>query len=466
MNDSTNNDDTPGGEPAASADPLGGVDAVLRDTDRAIVEQGSTRQLHVRLSRDAASMRHPQASRFASEPLDAVLRLSVARKVGTPVSEELRTEAVACYVREPEDYESVLGAFIPEDFRQQCRVRLAQQAYQQNTNTTAAEDWSVFEEMRSSMGQGGLLGPSTGLPKLDEKLGGLSGLIFLGADKGVGKTSLALYMAYAALRQNADLAVLIYSLDMPKTRIYQRLLCCATGLSHHVLFAKGQASEQERARAAEAETRLRQDILPRLRVVERDFSYESRDCYNQDALPVRKGLTYEGIVSDCNRLIESSGASNVLIVVDLFQKMDPRGEVADSAAKDHFRLDTLDQVRQESCCAEWPCGFPILVTSEIRKDVSKENLSRDDLKGDGRIASDADVVMLMWPEKGANGDVIPTTLRIDKGREGVTRGDLTLWFQHACCRFYDAAPAGTSEQPANRPPAPRHAHAKINPLAE
>jgi replicative DNA helicase len=464
MNDSTQNDDTPGCEPAASADPIGRVDAVLRDTRDAASGQESARQLHGRLSRDAESLRRPQAG--CLEPLDAVLCLSVAREVGTPVSERLLTQAAESYEEQPEDYDVVLGAFIPEDFLQHCRARLAQHAYQQNKNITAAEDWPVFEEMRTSMGQGGVLGPSTGLPKLDEKLGGLSGLIFLGADKGVGKTSLALHMACAALRQDADLAVLIYSLDMPKTRIYERLLCCATGLSHRTLFANGRGSEQELACTVEAELRLRQNILPRLRVVERDFSYESRDYYNQDALPVRKGLTCEGIVSDCNRLRDSSGTDHVLIVIDLFQKMDPRGEIADSAAKDHFRLDTLDKVRQRSCEAGSLHGFPILVTSEIRKDVSKENLSRDDLKGDGRIASDADVVMLMWPEKGAGGDVIPTTLRIDKGREGVTRGDLTLWFQHACCRFYDTAPTGTSEQTASKPPAPRHVRPRIDPLAE
>ena len=81
-----------------------------------------------------------------------------------------------------------------------------------------------------------------------------------------------------------------------------------------------------------------------------------------------------------------------------------------------------------------------MVISEIRKDATKASLDRDDLKGDGRMASDADVVMLMWPAGNATGDVIPTTLRIDKGREGVIRGDVTLWFDHTRCRFYDTAP--------------------------
>ena len=91
-------------------------------------------------------------------------------------------------------------------------------------------------KMRKNMGREGLSGLPTGLPKLDEKLGGLRGLTFVGADKGVGKTSLVLGMALAALKAREDLAVLIYSLDMSKTRIYERLFCCESGIDHRTLF--------------------------------------------------------------------------------------------------------------------------------------------------------------------------------------------------------------------------------------
>jgi hypothetical protein len=117
-----------------------------------------------------------------------------------------------------------------------------------------------------------------------------------------------------------------------------------------------------------------------------------------------------------------------------------------------------------------PHGYTIVVISEVRKDSSKECIDRDDLKGDGRMASDADVVMLMWPDKTTGaGDAIPTTLQIDKGREGVIRGDVRLWFQHACCRFCDAAPTG-SEQDFDHEnkvqPAPGRGRSSIGPLAE
>jgi len=53
--------------------------------------------------------------------------------------------------------------------------------------------------------------------------------MLLGGDKGVGKTSLALQAILAALGHQKDLGAVIYSLDMPKTRIYQRLLCLEAG---------------------------------------------------------------------------------------------------------------------------------------------------------------------------------------------------------------------------------------------
>jgi hypothetical protein len=382
----------------------------------------------------------------------------------------LLDQAQRQYQKQADDYDLVLEEFIPEDFRQDACADLAQRAYRENANATAIEDWPVFLGMRKNMGDGTLSGPPTGLVKLDAMLGGLRGLTFLGADKGVGKTSLALQAILATLRAREDLAALMYSLDMSKTRIYERLLCCESGLDHRTLFSGAELSAENLAVAKEANARLCKDVLPRLHIVERDFSYEDVQGYGEDTRPVRSGLTVRGMMHACNRLMAESETSDVLIVIDLFQKMDPRGEIADGAAKDHYRLDVLDQLRKQSCCPRSPHGFPVLVTSEIRKVAPSEGLSRDDLKGDGRMASDADLVMLMWPAGDAGetgGQVIPTILRIDKGREGVIRGDLELWFQHACCRFFDTPPAAQHSVHMNKKPdSPCPSRSTADPLAE
>jgi len=425
----------------------GMFDIRLKET-RTAAQEDSTRQLHEQLGRDLASLQRSQSTPSFDPPAeDAVLRFCLATRARTEVRDTLFAEAQHAYQRQPADYDVVLGGLIPQTFRQQAENENAQRAYLENTSATAAEDWDVFFEMRKSMGREGLSGLPTGLPKLDKKLGGIRGLTFVGADKGVGKTSLVLGMTLAALKARKDLAVLIYSLDMSKTRIYERLLCLESGLDYRTLFGGIKLTAQNQSVAKDAHARLSGDLLPRLRVVERDFAFEERNRYddNADVKPVRKGLTAGGILKDCRDLTAASGTNDVLIVIDLFQKMDPHGEIADSATRDHYRLDVLDQVRKASCRPFRPHGHAIVVISEIRKDSAKASIDRDDLKGDGRMASDADVVILMWPDKsagGPTGDIIPTTVRIDKGREGVIRGDVTLWFDHTRCRFYDANPTG------------------------
>ena len=451
-NEPTKNADT--SAPAPTVDDLlkagGEFDTRLKATRDAAWED-SARQLHGQLGRDLQSLQlnHTKPS-FGPPSEDAVLRFCLDTRARQESSDTLFADAQQAYQRQPEDYDLALGDLIPEKFRKTAHAELAQKAYLENTSATAADDWPVFLKMRKNMGREGLSGLPTGLSKLDEKLGGLRGLIFVGADKGVGKTSLVLGMALAALKAREDLAVLIYSLDMSKTRIYERLFCSEAGIDHRTLFGGIKLSEQDQADAEEAHARLSANILPRVRVIDRDFSFEEPDAYhnNPGAKPVRKGLTSNGILKDCQALMAESGTSDVLIVIDLFQKMDPHGEIADSLARDHYRLDVLDQVRKASCYRTRPHGFTIVAISEIRKDASKANIDRDDLKGDGRMASDADVVMLMWPDKDAGnvtGDIIPTTLRIDKGREGVIRGDVALWFDHTRCRFYDAKPTGTCD---------------------
>jgi len=448
-NEPTKHDDTQDSTPTV-ADLLkvgGEFDTRLKAT-RAAATADSTRQLHGEIGRQLERLRIEPGWSLQRSPETDVLSMCLAARTGDEVPDTLFENAQCAYQKQPNDYDAVLGDLIPEEFRKMALRALAERAYLENSNATAAHDWDVFRTMRNYMGHEGLSGLPTGLPKLDEKLGGLRGLMFVGADKGVGKTSLVLGMALAALKARNDLAVLIYSLDMAKTRIYERLWCSESGLDHRTLFSGTKLSDHNQQLAKEARDRLKEDLLPRLRVVERDFSFEERSAYggNQYAQPIRKGLTSDGILKDCRNLMAASETDDVLIIVDLFQKMDPRDEIADSATRDHYRLDVLDQVRKASCHPLRPHGYSIVVISEIRKDSAKSSIDRDDLKGDGRMASDADVVMLMWPDKDAGtGDIIPTTLRIDKGREGVIRGDVTLWFDHTRCRFYDAAPAGTGD---------------------
>ena len=473
MNEPTNNHTDAqhaGPDLPALLQPEGGLEAVLNSTRNAARQSQSASQLHERLARDVESLRLDWEAPSSEPPSeDTVLRLCIAAAGEGDIPNHVWADAMRKYAQQPDDYDLLLSDLIPKGFRHQAQYRVAQQAYFENHNCTAAEDWEFFERMHHEEGSAGLPGLQTGLGRLDERLGGLRGLTFIGGDKGDGKTSLGLQIVWSAMDRDPHLGAVVYSLDMAKSRIYERLLCLEAGVAYRS-FRDPDKSAEVKQQIAQAHERIRDSIAPRLRVVERNFEYE-RDPYQEDAKAYRKGLRANDVIEDCSRLLTQDNVHRIVLVFDLFQKIIPLGDVADGAATDHYRLDLLNEVMKKTAGPGQPCGNPILVTSEIRKDAHKGTLTMDDLKGDGRMASDADVVMLMWQDSDAaqaNSDVVPTILRVDKGREGVLRGDVKLWFEHQCFRFHDTEPAGASRNfdHVNKKASPAEdAGPKIDPFA-
>lgn len=457
----------------ASLQPGGKLEQVLERSRGAVQLEESSRLLHHRVCSQVNSLRANRFGRSTGDPPeDALLRYCIYRNEGQQINEHLQRYAAQQYQYQADAYDLVLGDFIPPDFRKWARKGVARQAYVQNSHKTAAEDWSVFVEIQQRRNEGETDVLPTGIAKLDEMLGGLRGLTFVAGDKGLGKTSFVLQIVLNVLRAMSNVAVLIYSLDMGKTRIYERLLCCETGISYREFMAS-EKSDELKQRIEEANRRFLENIARRLRVVERDFSYERGDQRDDQARPpVRRGITNRIVLGHARELEKASGATQVLIVFDLFQKIDLRGDAGEGLARDQQRLDVLQQVQLYSSGPGRPHGYPILVISEIRKDSTRKEPHRDDLKGDGRIAGDADVVLLMWQpetEKPTGANVIPTMLRIDKSREGAVRGDLKLWFDHGCFRFYDTPPEAASnlvQRNKQKSPAKTAGRSMVDPLAE
>ena len=101
----------------------------------------------------------------------------------------------------------------------------------------------LYERISSRTGESGIVGLSTGYPDIDELTGGLqpSDLILLAARPSLGKTSLALSLAYnVALRRatGRDGAALwlpgvpvgVFSLEMSRDQLTQRILAMHTGI--------------------------------------------------------------------------------------------------------------------------------------------------------------------------------------------------------------------------------------------
>jgi hypothetical protein len=372
---------------------------------------------------------------------DPVLRYALARHEGlAAVADGLSQEAWDQYLRHPESYDSVLGAFLPEDFLGQARCALAQHAYVTGANLTAAADWDVYRDGLEQRRARPLRGLATGLPGLDAATGGLHGLTFLAGGAGTGKTTLALAAAVAALRRHPDVAVLFLSLDMPKERIYDRLLCQESGRRHAELI--GQVDAQASGELAEAGERLRDQVLPRLRIVE-------RRAFDPD-----QPLAISAMARQRNELLRASGAARALVVVDYFQLLGVPDSAGASLDADMWRVQTLQSLQAVGRGVDAPDGDAVLVISEVRKgEPGRPALNLSDLMGSARLGYAADAVWLLEPLPGAAADAeaVRVALTIAKGRDGVRRTRLELLFEHTQSRFAEVGATSRGRRPRQGP---------------
>ncbi|MDP2586355.1 MAG: replicative DNA helicase [Candidatus Komeilibacteria bacterium] len=137
------------------------------------------------------------------------------------------TEITELGFREEQDVDDIL------DQSEQKLFQISQKYLKQNFVPIKNILTSAFERIDELHKQGGKLrGLATGYTDLDNKLAGLqkSDLIILAARPSVGKTSLALDIArHVATKEKA--AVGIFSLEMSKEQLIDRLLCAEAGVN-------------------------------------------------------------------------------------------------------------------------------------------------------------------------------------------------------------------------------------------
>jgi replicative DNA helicase len=317
----------------------------------------------------------------------------------------------------------------------QAEQRIRSNAYEKGTNSNAALDLPEFFFRFERQGAT-TTHFSTGISRLDQSLnGGIGGLTFLLGDKGVGKTSLLLSCIMETL-DDPEACVLFYSLDMLKDDILSRIWCRELRTPRRELQRNSFSDLRNRQVVDDVTAKLR-----RLRIVERDYS-TTRDEYDDAVL--HNGMSHQIVLNQAIALQKESGARKLLIVVDLFQKMITPSSVAVSES-DTYRLDVFNQLTSSLRLYFGGKEFAFLVTSEMRKRDGKKSGNRptiDDMKGDGRIASDADSVLVLSPTRRVNESTNIVCLDIAKGREGIIRGEHELTFQHMIGRF-----EGSSEPP-------------------
>ena len=244
-------------------------------------------------------------------------------------------------------------------------------------------------------------GISTGFLDLERVLNGLqrSDMIILAARPSMGKTALALNIAWQAAR--AGKIVAIFSLEMSKTQLAQRLLSAASYVNS-INIRDGKLSEEEFDRVVNAADRL-----------------SKLEMYVDDAA----GQSLTEIRNKARRLSQTVGLD--LIVIDYIQLM--QGRRAEN------RVQEISEISRGLKALAREMNIPVLALSQLSRATelrAEKKPQLSDLRDSGSLEQDADIVMFLYREEyyTHEADVANIAeLNIAKNRNGETK-TLRLYF--------------------------------------
>ena len=253
-----------------------------------------------------------------------------------------------------------------------------------------------------------LTGLATGYTDLDRKLAGLqpSNLVVIASRPGMGKSSLALGIAINVAAQ--DELVAIFSLEMSKEELVQRILS-SVGKVDSMKLRAGQLGPLWQ------------------RVVDAAGKMYKAPIYIDDS-PV---VSVTDIRAKCRRLKRKKGLS--LVVVDYLQLM--------QATNRENRQQEISEITRNLKNLARELEVPIVAASQLNRSLEQREDKRprlSDLRESGAIEQDADVVMFIYRheyyhpeevEKKGIAEVI-----IAKHRAGST-GPIEMTFQAEFTRF-------------------------------
>ena len=272
-------------------------------------------------------------------------------------------------------------------------------------------------------------GIPTGFKRLDKMTNGLQAgaLIVLAARPGMGKTSLAMNLVEnASMRAGKTCAV--FSLEMPRAEIVQRLICAYANVSMKNALS-GELSAKEWKKLMLAGDQLKKSNI-----------------YIDDSSRV----TPAEILSKCRRLKTTSGGVD-LIMIDYIQLMSSGDSKL--AGTDNRTQEVASITRDLKIMAK-ELGVPVIALSQLRRIQSKEP-TLSDLRESGAIEQDADIVMfinrpeaLATAEELASGKIIKgaAELILAKHRAG-EQGRVALKFIGEYTKFVDVDDQNREDEP-------------------
>ncbi|MGI8610997.1 MAG: replicative DNA helicase [Sphingomicrobium sp.] len=314
----------------------------------------------------------------------------------------------------------------------------------------------AIEMAERALNSGGhLSGITTGLDSLNSKIGGLhpSDLIIIAGRPGMGKSSLATNIAFAAaqrfLRDSEDgiepgkgagSAVALFSLEMSADQLATRVLAEQSGISSENL-RMGKISKQEFRQLARAAGEL-----------------QSLPLYIDDT----PGLTIAALRARARRLKRQKGIG--MVIIDYLQLLQGTGRNSNEN-----RVQEISEISRGLKQLAKELDMPVVGLSQLSRAVESREDKRpqlSDLRESGSIEQDADIVLFIYredyyvasrePKRPAEGDDAKiheaheewardmnrvyglAELIVAKQRHGAT-GKVRLKFDSRITKFSDAA---------------------------
>jgi replicative DNA helicase len=261
-------------------------------------------------------------------------------------------------------------------------------------------------------------GTPSGFRDLDRLTSGFQpgNLIIVAARPSMGKSGLGLCMA-ANLAVRAEVPVALFTLEMSKAEVTQRLMCSEAKV------------ESQRLRTG----KLGADDWPRLTAA----------CDRLAKAPVyvddQGSITMMEIRSKARRL-KTREPSLGLIIVDYLQLMTSGSSVEN-------RVQEVSQISRSLKVLARDLDVPILAMSQLSRAVEQRHDKRpilSDLRESGSIEQDADLVMFIYRDEYYNEESDQqgiAEVHLAKHRNGPT-DTVKLSFLKRYAKFADLAPAG------------------------
>jgi replicative DNA helicase len=219
--------------------------------------------------------------------------------------------------------------------------------------------------------EGALMGCTSGLTDVDERLGGFRApdLIVLAGRPGMGKTALATGMGLAAAKAGTRVAVI--SLEMSAKQLAERILSLESGIVAERL-SKGQIGDDDWPVIRQAQAAL--DALP--------FHIDDSS-----------GMTVERIAGAAHRLKRQG--LGLLIIDHLGHIQPPHG------LRSAPRVQQVSHITAALKALAKDLDLPVIALSQLSRAVQSRDNKRpqlSDLRDSGSIEQDADLVLFLYRE--------------------------------------------------------------------